>query len=320
MVKYKNILELINFFDVFIFDAFGVFWNGVSPYKNILKTFENLKKNDKKIIILSNTTKVSKKQEEKYIKAGFLKNKHYDFLITAGEYTRYILENKLLSFNTKKDLKNYYVFGLPNEKLFENINFYTEVFDINKADFIYLSTFGITREEYETYSNDDKKYLVQLKETKDDTFRTTKFDIFLPKIKKIFDKIKLPCFSANPDLYAYDKIIGKDEEVKIITPGTLSKYLKEQGFEVKEFGKPLKEIYEFALSKINFKDKNRICMVGDTLSTDIKGANNIGIKSVLCIETGNTADLLNKGYKIDDLIKKESVKIDYIINKVAYND
>lgn len=43
--------------------------------------------------------------------------------------------------------------------------------------------------------------------------------------------------------------------------------------------KPSKEFFEHCLGQVEEKDKNRILLVGDSLSSDIKGANNAGIKS-----------------------------------------
>ena len=319
MIYYKNILELVDLFDVFIFDAFGVFWDGIKTYQNILPTFEKLKKLNKKIVILSNTTKISSVQEEKYAKANLIKSKYYDFVITAGEYTKFLFDNNLLDFTKKRDLKTYYIFGKNNKSLFQDSN-YIEVKDIEKADFIYLSSLSIMEEEYDNFSDEEKKYIYRLKSSKDGSYRIGNFDILLPKIKKIFTNNNIPCVCANPDLYAFDSVVGQDNFVKIITPGTLSKYLKNNGYEVLEIGKPLKEIYEFTLSKIECKNKNRICMIGDSLNTDIKGANNIGIKSILCIETGNTADMLRFGKDLNNLIKNEDVIVNYVIQKVAIDD
>ena len=60
-------------------------------------------------------------------------------------------------------------------------------------------------------------------------------------------------------------------------------------------------------------------MIGDTLRTDIKGANNAGIKSVLCLETGITKNEIDNGTELEDLIKNEGVVVDYLIKSVSGN-
>ena len=151
MKIYNNILELQDFFDIFIFDAYGVFWNGGELYDGILKTFETLKSNDKTVCILSNTTKVVVKQQENYEKVGLIQGKHYDILMTSGEYTRYVLTNKKLSFSQNDKPAKYFVLGKVNSKLFENVG-YVETKNIQDADCIYLSSASITAEEYELFT------------------------------------------------------------------------------------------------------------------------------------------------------------------------
>lgn len=43
------------------------------------------------------------------------------------------------------------------------------------------------------------------------------------------------------------------------------------------YQKPQAGIFDYAFNKLNFKDKRRVLMVGDSLSTDIQGGNNYGI-------------------------------------------
>ncbi|MDR1425676.1 MAG: HAD hydrolase-like protein [Rickettsiales bacterium] len=70
------------------------------------------------------------------------------------------------------------------------------------------------------------------------------------------------------------------------------------GGEVLEFGKPDRGVYEIIFNDIESRgiriDKSRIFMVGDTIGTDILGAQNVGIESCLCTETGVTANEVNR--------------------------
>ncbi len=43
--------------------------------------------------------------------------------------------------------------------------------------------------------------------------------------------------------------------------------------------KPDKEFFEYCLAHVEEQDRNRILLVGDSLTSDIKGANNVGIKA-----------------------------------------
>jgi HAD superfamily hydrolase (TIGR01450 family) len=69
-------------------------------------------------------------------------------------------------------------------------------------------------------------------------------------------------------------------------------------------GKPSKFIYEMALKTMDV-EKNAVLMVGDRVSSDIRGAKNAGIKSVL-VKTGE--------FKESDLAG--DVQPDYIIDSI----
>jgi HAD superfamily hydrolase (TIGR01459 family) len=81
----------------------------------------------------------------------------------------------------------------------------------------------------------------------------------------------LPMVCANPDLVVLHR--GKME----ICAGSIAQYYEELGGKVHYFGKPHAPIYSdcFGLLKVN--DRRRILAVGDSLRTDIAGANAAGI-------------------------------------------
>ena len=55
---------------------------------------------------------------------------------------------------------------------------------------------------------------------------------------------------------------------------------------------------------------SRIGMVGDTLHTDILGANSFGLKSILMTKYG-----LFKNVNIGNIIKKTNISPDYIVER-----
>ncbi len=66
--------------------------------------------------------------------------------------------------------------------------------------------------------------------------------------------------------------------------------------------KPQAEFFEYCLSKIEEKDRSKILLVGDSLSSDIKGANTVGIKA--CWYNPKEKELSNEytvDYEITDL-------------------
>jgi len=69
-------------------------------------------------------------------------------------------------------------------------------------------------------------------------------------------------------------------------------------------GKPNPYVFELALKSMNL-DKNEVVMVGDQISTDIKGAKNIGIKSIL-LKTG----------EFDERDLNSDIKPDFIFDSI----
>lgn len=92
----------------------------------------------------------------------------------------------------------------------------------------------------------------------------------------------------------------KEDILKALQRVNLDKYFKDI-FCYREIGhsKPSKEYFEAIIENLNV-DKDNILMVGDSLESDIQGAQNYGIKAILY-------DLYDKhrdfnGNRIDDLI------------------
>lgn len=80
--------------------------------------------------------------------------------------------------------------------------------------------------------------------------------------------------------------------------GAFAELYKRNGGEVLYFGKPYPEIFNFAKKKHMVSHNSKIIMIGDSMETDVLGANNIGIDSLLLL-TGVTKnnDIHNYRYK-----------------------
>ncbi|MBR6665094.1 MAG: YjjG family noncanonical pyrimidine nucleotidase [Lachnospiraceae bacterium] len=66
------------------------------------------------------------------------------------------------------------------------------------------------------------------------------------------------------------------------------------------FNKPDKGFFEYCLAHIEEKDKDKILIVGDSLTSDIKGGNSVGIKT--CWYNPKNKPLEN-GYQVDYVIR-----------------
>ena len=105
---------------------------------------------------------------------------------------------------------------------------------------------------------------------------------------------KLVC--TNPDLTVHK---GNIEE---LCAGSVAKVFEELGGKVIYYGKPHKEVYNKCL-----EENERVLAIGDNLSTDIKGANNLNIDSIF-ITDGVHREEIKDIMKLDTLLIKYKVK------------
>ncbi len=96
-------------------------------------------------------------------------------------------------------------------------------------------------------------------------------------LMNIIKEKNIDVYCINPDKYAlYGKTIRK-------CPGFFAEKLINRGVQVIYWGKPVKKFYEYIESKIGSVSKIETLMIGDTLETDILGAQNFGIDSLLVL-------------------------------------
>lgn len=95
----------------------------------------------------------------------------------------------------------------------------------------------------------------------------------LPELKRALKK-RLTLICANPDL----EVVRLDGS-RALCAGVMAEWYREKGGEVQYFGKPYPEVYMVAKKLLGLEDK--LLAVGDSVITDIAGANNMKIPSTL---------------------------------------
>ncbi|MDR2526458.1 MAG: HAD hydrolase-like protein [Rickettsiales bacterium] len=313
---YSGLLDIENNFDIFVFDAYGVFYKGDGFFENSLDVMKKLVSDGKIVCVLSNSPKMSEESIESYDKKGLIRGIHYTEFISSGTIVNHALNNNEVKFKTNPNAKNVYVCSDSNKIIFKNTD-YNVVNDPKDSDFILLSSLPFDNDEYEMLKNSYGEYLFYDKMR--NRWRATILEPYCEKLDNLLS-FNVPFLNPNPDYSAAEHVDGGDCQF-LITQGSFAKYLKDKGAEVIEIGKPYEIAYNYlfdVLEKNNVKvDKERTCMIGDTVRTDVKGANNAGIKSVLCIKTGVTAKYISDGGTLEELIAHEKVIVDYTINSVG---
>ena len=209
-------------------------------------------------------------------KMGLEKN-CYDKIITSGDLTQKILNDGSLG-------KNCYHIGPDRDlKIFDGVGVNRVSFD--KSDFIFIT--GLFNDEEE----DENSYLPLLEEGK---------------------KRKLKLLCANPDIWVQR---GNDF---IPCAGAISKKYESIGGKVINIGKPFQPIFDEAIKNIDSLGKGKFSstiVIGDGIDTDIKGANDYKLDSLL------TLGGLFSGQKIDEVYKvinNKQVFPTYLIEELTY--
>lgn len=279
----ENILSLKDKFDVFILDIYGVIWDGKKPVNGALEHMIELKKAGKTVILLSNGTERSEKSEISNAKRGFIKGVHYDKVVTSGDLA-------YETFTEDERALKYYQLWRPNKALFEDSR-YVEVNTPQQADFVYIG-------------------VPQIMENGEWHDRLT-IEPFEDELNEVF-VLDLPLICANPDLKAHEK----EYEDAVIRQGSIARYYEDLGGDVEYFGKPFPQVYDYALQDVEAEDE-RILMVGDTLATDILGANSYGIKTALTATGISLENMQEEGFNsLEDFAEELQIIPDYFLKSI----
>ena len=316
---YENLLNLKDEFDLFLFDAYGVFWEGSGFYKNSRETMRELLNQGKIVMVISNSSALSEDNIKSYEKRGLSYGKDYNFLITSGDLLRKSLIDKSLCFSSCKNPHKYFVIGEPHKKAFADTD-YEEVKTLNEADFVYCGVPYVYEKDLIKFPHLHEQFLpfISANDEHGVIYNTLTAEPFEDIVNKVLQK-GLPALNANPDFTAKEghPLVPDLPAQFVVRNGTIAEMLRQGGAEVLEFGKPHKNIYDYAFQilqdsgiKIN---KKLTCMIGDTVRTDIKGALNAGIAPILCVETGVTAEEINRGNTLENLCKNENIALEEII-------
>ena len=316
---YNGLKSIADRFDLFLFDAYGVFWEGNGFYKGSRETMEALVEAGKTVAVISNTTSLGPDIRQSYAKRGLFERKGYNYMITSGDLLRTHLTAGDLSFKSCPNPLKYYVIGLPHHKAFADTK-YQQVTNLAEADFVYCGVpfmFPQDVAEYPQYA--DLYWPVHQNEAGEIDLWDTLTEKPFEKIVEQTVALGLPVLNANPDFTAREghPLIPNSESVFVVRNGTIAEMFRQCGAEVVEFGKPHANIYDFtfrvlANDGINI-NKARTCMVGDTVRTDVKGAMVAGVVPVLCMETGVVAEDIAKGESLESLCQAEKIDVQQII-------
>jgi HAD superfamily hydrolase (TIGR01459 family) len=240
--------ELAADYDGLILDLWGVLHDGSRPFPGAVEALERLKAAGKRRVILSNAPRRAAMVAERLTEIG-IPASLYDAIHSSGEEAWLHLKQRDDPFFRALGRRCYFIGPHRDDPLMTGLD-YQRVESVADADF--LLAVGPSH-----------------------------WEGTIEPFKTVLDAARrrgLPMVCANADLVVMHK--GR----RSICAGAMAEYYERIGGAVRWHGKPYPSVYEFCfkrLGELGAGDRWRILAVGDSLRTDIAGANRAGIDGLL---------------------------------------
>lgn len=236
-----GLATVIDQYDFFILDLWGVVHNGHAPYPGAPECMKNLCAVGKTVVLLSNAPRRATTVKDFLHEKIGLPSDCYNHVVTSGDLTYRALATD------QRGWQNYLRIGPEhNWSLLDGLPYrWTE--DVTEADFVLCT--GLFDDENDNVSDYD--------------------NIFKSAIAH---DLTLVC--ANPDL-----TVMRGTKM-ILCAGSLAQRYEQLGGHVELHGKPYPDAY-VACRALSSSQNVRMLAVGDSLRTDIAGANKAEIDSAL---------------------------------------
>ena len=237
--------EIADRYDGFILDLWGVLHDGTAPFPGVLAALDELRRRGKRIAILSNAPRRAALVAERLTEIG-IPPALYDHLHSSGEEAWQHLARRDDDFYRALGRVCYHIGPPRDDNMLAGLGLET-VGEVELAEFI-LNTGPWGWDETVA----DYQPVLDVGCARD-----------------------VPMVCANPDLVVMHR--GS----RVICAGALAQRYEEIGGRVRWHGKPFPAVYDTCFALLALPDRRRILAVGDSLRTDIAGANGVGIDSLL---------------------------------------
>ena len=232
-------------FDHVLLDQWGTLHEGAAVFPEARDCVTRLKAAGKRVLVLSNSGKRARSNEERLERLG-LSPAEYDGILTSGEVSW-----AGLRANTREPFADlgrscFLITRGGDHSIVAGLDL-TIVDDVQNADFILLG--GL----------DDR--VAEPKHWRDCLTSAA--------------ALGLPMLCANPDLTMFSA------KGLIPAPGALARFYEALGGDVRYVGKPHAPIFDAALEDLGHPDPKRVLMIGDSLDHDVAGARAVGMLTLL---------------------------------------
>jgi HAD superfamily hydrolase (TIGR01459 family) len=242
---YSGMKELAEDYEGYVLDLWGVIHDGVTVFPGVINCLSRLRETGKRIVLLSNAPRRACVIIEQLAAFG-VSETLYDGIMSSGQEAYDHLAARDDPWYAGLGERCFHIGPERDMNMLEGLSL--QVMDkLSESQFI-----------LNTGPWDDGETVSHYEDTLSEGAWA-----------------KLPMICSNPDL---EVVRGG---VRMICAGALARRYEELGGEVRFHGKPDKKIYESCFRCLGIINHSRILAVGDSLHTDIAGAENAGIDSLL---------------------------------------
>lgn len=244
----NGLYELIDSYDGFILDQWGVLHNGVQTYDGVIGALEQLRRNHKKVVILSNSAKRAVYNIERLKQLGIRPNLYQD-VVTAGEVAWQGLRDKKEGIFQALGNRCFLVARGNDRSLLQGLDNIEVVPLVEESDFILITGTDAPQKKLEDYEGDLRKAVAR----------------------------RIPAICANPDLIT---VFGSEQAMG---PGAIAKRYQELGGIAHFIGKPHKMIFRHCVGLFDGIIPSRILVIGDSLYHDVAGGLAVDLDAALVL-------------------------------------
>ena len=232
-------------YDGFILDLWGVVHDGTAPFPGVLDCMERLIGAGKRLILLSNAPRRSEDVVRRIARIGVPERLYHDVMSSGEEAWQYLCHRNE-PFYAALGRRCLHICSPRDLEIREGLDL---VFVDGPAEADFILNTGPA--EWDNTIED-----------------------YAPVLHASHAR-GLPMVCANPDLVVIHD--GKPA----LCAGALAEQYEAIGGRVRWHGKPYPSVYDSCLGLLGIADRRRILAIGDSLRTDIAGAEAAGIDSLL---------------------------------------
>lgn len=248
----EHVSELTSEVDVILSDIWGVVHDGMKGFSEASEALLKFRQQGGTVILITNAPLPAESVKRQLLKMG-VSEESFDAIVSSGDLARKHLEADLSS-------GVFHIGGRRDNPIFRGLN--VKFAPIESADYVLCT--GLFNDEIET-AEDYRQSMIKARER----------------------ELTLVC--ANPDI-----VVERGDRL-IYCAGAIAELYRELGGKVIFYGKPHVPIYDRALEIAKLKrgkstPKDRILAIGDSVRTDLTGANTMGFRCLFVTRGIHAAD------------------------------